>query len=146
MLICCYLLIFFVLFDFFTLFLYTYFRSNRTVSKRRLYDSSSDDSHDYRHRIWWDAKMRRIVQHELEWQRQNMLYAATLPRQNNNNMNNNLTYNTNSTYTTSLYSSSTNNKNILSSHRLHPKHGRRKKKYPRIQHEIYANQTTDARV
>lgn len=26
-------------------------RNNRTVSKRRLYDSSSDDSHDYRHRI-----------------------------------------------------------------------------------------------
>ena len=123
-------------------------RSNRTVSKRRLYDSSSDDSHDhYRHRIWWDAKMRRILQHELEWQRQNMLYAtATLPTPNQRNTNNsssnssrnNLTYNSNSTYTTSIYSSS-NKRNILPSHQLHPKHGRRKRNYPIIQDETYFN-------
>ena len=122
-------------------------RSNRTVSKRRLYDSSSDDSHDYRHRIWWDAKMRRILQHELEWQRQNMLYAtATLPPPNQRSTNNsssssrnNLTYNTNSTYTTSIYSSK-NNRNVLPSHQLHPKHGRRKRNYPMIQDETYFNQ------
>ena len=82
--------------------------------------------------------MRRILQHELEWQKQNMLYAATLPSQSQNI--NNLTYNTNSTYTTSLYSSTTNNKNMLPSHQLHPKHGRRKRKHPMIQDETYTNQ------
>ena len=114
------------------------YRNNRTVSKRRLYDSSSDDSHDYRHRIWWDAKMRRVLQHELEWQRKNMLYAATQSNQSNIN---NLTYNTNSTYTTSIYSS-TNNKNVLPPHQLHPKHGRRKRKHPSIQDETYTNQNS----
>ena len=114
------------------------FRSNRAVSKRRLYDSSSDDSHhDYRHRIWWDAKMRRILQHELEWQRQNMMYAATLP--SHRQFNNNLNYNTNSTYIPSIYSS-TNNRYILPSHKLHPKHGRRKRNYPIIHDETYSNQ------
>jgi len=82
--------------------------------------------------------MRRILQHELEWQRQNMMYAATLPNQRHTN--NNLTYNTNSTHTTSIYTS-TNNRNILPSHQLHPKHGRRSRKYPGIQDGTYTNQT-----